>query len=412
MRYSTAFLSAFLLLSLEALYSAQADAAPPANGAVQVTVTASKSCSGVLKSIDTAGGNPVLRLADANILLNEVVRIDFNRSPPLQGRPPATVLLSDQSELRGSLTKATSGAVCVDTGIFPPAEIPLEKVLAIIFPASFKTTDAFEFFRFQLREQVQDDTVYTVDNNKVTGIFDAITPEQATITTDSLGKMTFAREKIHGLSLVQLEEHIEPSGLTTHCVLSNGSFIKGTITALSPETCTLKNLAGTFTFPTASLCSILVSGGKWIFLDTLTPSSKEEKSFIGTTTWSMKRGMNVLGGPLQCKDRQYRRGLGVHSFCRVTYRLEKRYQRFEALAGLDDSAVDEKLDTRLGNVVFRVYVDGRKQFDSGNSSWNDALRAVSVTTTGAEELSLEVDYGAGFHVLDRANWIEARLLRQ
>ena len=63
-------------------------------------------------------------------------------------------------------------------------------------------------------------------------------------------------------------------------------------------------------------------------------------------------------------------------------------------------------------MVFSVYVDGQKRYDSGQVSWNDQPRAVSLDVTGAATLDLEVAAGAGLHVRDRADWVEARLLRK
>ena len=168
--------------------------------------------------------------------------------------------------------------------------------------------------------------------------------------------------------------------------------------------------SGAFEIPFAAVAEILVAGGRWTMLADLAPSAVEERSYLGDKVWPFRRDANVMGGLLKARGVRHHRGLGVHSHSKLTYRLDGKYARFEALAAVDDCAIDENLDTRFGNVVFKVAVDGQERFTSGEVSWNDAPLPVSVDTAGAAELVLEVDWGAGFHVRDRADWLEARLL--
>ena len=80
--------------------------------------------------------------------------------------------------------------------------------------------------------------------------------------------------------------------------------------------------------------------------------------------------------PLRVGGRAYARGLGTHARSEIVYRLDNRYQRFEAEVGVDD----EKKG--LGSVVFQVVADGRKLFDSGVVRGKQPARKISLPLDG------------------------------
>ena len=118
----------------------------------------------------------------------------------------------------------------------------------------------------------------------------------------------------------------------------------------------------------------------------------------------LERRRSVEQNPLRIGGKEFARGLGTHANSQVQFPLGNRYQRFEALVGVDD----EKQDA--GSVVFQVVVDGRKVFDSGVMQGKQPAKNVSVPLVGAEELLLVVtDAGDGISC-DHADWADARLI--
>jgi len=70
--------------------------------------------------------------------------------------------------------------------------------------------------------------------------------------------------------------------------------------------------------------------------------------------------------------------------------------------------VDDEVGNR-GSIVFQVWVDGRKRFDSGTVHGGELPVAVSVDVTGGSELELIVT-GAGDNIdYDHADWANAQL---
>ncbi|MBI3118681.1 MAG: NPCBM/NEW2 domain-containing protein, partial [Candidatus Hydrogenedentes bacterium] len=108
--------------------------------------------------------------------------------------------------------------------------------------------------------------------------------------------------------------------------------------------------------------------------------------------------------PLKIGTQEYGQGLGMHAPGELVVALEGAFERFDAEAGVQWQGQN------AGSVVFQVFVDGEKQFDSGILRESDGARPVSVPLRGAEELRIVVtDAGDGI-TCDCANWANARLV--
>jgi hypothetical protein len=109
--------------------------------------------------------------------------------------------------------------------------------------------------------------------------------------------------------------------------------------------------------------------------------------------------------PIRIGDRVYRKGLGTHAVSEILIALEGDYLLFEADARVHWEEAD------AGSVVFQVFVDSVKRFDSGVMRKRDPARHIRVPVRGARLLRLVVtDAGDGI-TCDGANWAEARLTR-
>ena len=148
-------------------------------------------------------------------------------------------------------------------------------------------------------------------------------------------------------------------------------------------------------------------GGRFIYLSDLEPSGYRHVPYL-TIEWPYRSDRNVLGEPLSVNGKRYLKGIGMHSAARLSYRLEGTYRRFESMVAVDDSAGTK------GSVTFGVYVlresQWREAFLSGVIRGGDARQPVSVDVSGAEGLTLTVDYADRGDELDHADWLDARLI--
>jgi chitodextrinase len=114
---------------------------------------------------------------------------------------------------------------------------------------------------------------------------------------------------------------------------------------------------------------------------------------------------NAGDGPaLKLGTKTYAKGLGVHSRSEVSYALGGAYTRFKADIGLADYI------TEFGSVVFEVFIDGTKAYESGLMTPGQ-VKAVDLEVTGKQQLRLVVTNADGRGRGDHANWADARLER-
>jgi alpha-galactosidase len=188
---------------------------------------------------------------------------------------------------------------------------------------------------------------------------------------------------------------------------------------LEPSTATLRDLwtgteqaasdAVSFTVPGHDVIALRVTGAE--------PEPPRGEVYLSDLTWSyaangwgpVERDQELGGdaegdgAPLTLGGVSYAKGLGTNSPSLVRYRLGKACRELSAEIGIDDLTGDS------GSVVFQVWADGAKLFDSGVMYGSTPPRHISVDVSGRSELRLLVaeveDFG-----LDHGNWADARLL--
>ena len=155
--------------------------------------------------------------------------------------------------------------------------------------------------------------------------------------------------------------------------------------------------------PIGQLVSIEPIGGRRAWLSMMEPVEYKATPYFDIR-WGFERDRNVLGGPLRAAGETYTRGVGLHSACRISYALDKRYRRFRAAIALDDTAGP------LGDADVRILLDGQLLEDLEHVRKKDAPRPVDVDVTGGEVLTIEVGFGDGGDVQDRVNLLNPALI--
>ncbi|MFF3101878.1 NPCBM/NEW2 domain-containing protein [Viridibacillus arvi] len=103
--------------------------------------------------------------------------------------------------------------------------------------------------------------------------------------------------------------------------------------------------------------------------------------------------------------KSYEKGIGAHSNSTIVYDLtDKDADYFTSFVG-----VDRQMFGSVGSVVFQVFVDGEKQFDSGLMNSRDPQKFIELNVSGAKELKLVVNDGGNGNGSDHATWGDAKL---
>jgi hypothetical protein len=141
--------------------------------------------------------------------------------------------------------------------------------------------------------------------------------------------------------------------------------------------------------------------GGWVDLLSL-PWAAAQAGWTPNGDGQPRRNRDVTNQPLRLGGRRYATGLGTHAPSEILYHLDGRYVRFTSLAGTAEQG---------GSVVFQVYGDEQKLFDSGTLRGSSEVQRLDLPVAGVQRLRLVVtDAGDGYQC-DMANWANPRLQR-
>ncbi len=110
------------------------------------------------------------------------------------------------------------------------------------------------------------------------------------------------------------------------------------------------------------------------------------------------------GRALTLNGQTYAQGFGVHANSSLSFNLNGQCQSFTAEIGVDDEVGNR------GSVVFQVYGDGSKLYDSGVMTGAGATKSLKVSVAGRKELKLVVTDAANGLSYDHADWAAPTVL--
>ena len=394
---------------------------------------------------------------------DELTFIRFpTKVPAASGAAPAEasaiLFLRDSSELSGRITAGDEDVVRFRVpGLgSEPLSVPLESVRGLLVaPSGSAGRDRGSSrgaWRIRLRGEIasmrrEKDEVILLQEGRVQGILESLDAEGARFGSDTLGDLKIGYEKLRGIILAEVDldpgkedpqkdgakkesgEEREkksggrPSRSLVRVTLQDGSSFPASLREIAGGKAALDHdVLGALSAPLEEVAEIAFLGGKTRYLSDMEPTlAREHLGPAFQKKMPHRRDANVLGDPLRMGGREYRKGVGVHSYSLLQYTLGGQPSRFQATIGLDDSA--RPFDSQspaadVGHVVFRVRVDQRQVLEKA-MSWRDAPLPLDIPLAGARVLELEVDFGAvegsgpGFNFArDRANWAEARIMEQ
>jgi glucose/arabinose dehydrogenase len=139
------------------------------------------------------------------------------------------------------------------------------------------------------------------------------------------------------------------------------------------------------------------------FLSDLTPTSSTNGWGPVERDKSNGEGAANDGETIKLNGTAYRKGLGAHAGADITYKLGGSYTRFTSDIGVDDEVGSK------GSVVFQVWTDGAKLYDSGIMTGSSTTKKVNIDVTGKQNLRLVVLDGGDNTWYDHADWANAQL---
>jgi hypothetical protein len=149
--------------------------------------------------------------------------------------------------------------------------------------------------------------------------------------------------------------------------------------------------------------SLDYSLGKVRYLSQLEPREVKYTPFFDHV-WTYYRDRPRDGGALRLGNKEYARGLWIHSRTRLKYRLNGEYRRFQAVMGIDQAVAP------LGNVHVVLSGDGKTLHES-DVRGADEPRRLDLDVTGVRELEIFVDFGTDLDIADHLDLADAKVIK-
>jgi len=389
---------------------AQAGEPAPSDPSFTVQLTDGKTLSGQLRQL---GPNDRLTLvpsegADRMVPLNEVVKV-------VRDGPPATysaeggsvILLPDGDRLFRAVVGVTKDmTIEVQQYVLGNLTLPLDSLVGVVFDVRPTEPDTADLMLDRVRSDPRSTEVLWLTNgDRLAGNFLGLDETKIRFQTEN-GTVALDQSGISALAFdPALISYPKPEGTYLDLTLSDGSRLgvqqarieQGQIVATT-------RFGAEIRFALNELLAAHVHTDRLAYLAERPVAREQSIAYVGPTR-PHQRDRTVDGRLFRLGGQTYDRGLGTASRSFLAYRLQQGDQRFQATVGLDDRAGS------LGNVVFRVLVDGKERFASAPMSVRDAPRAIDVDVAGGSLLILVTDYGDRGGVRDYADWAEARLIR-
>ncbi len=267
--------------------------------------------------------------------------------------------------------------------------------------------------------------LYKTDGDLYTGFTSRIGPRTVVFEDNNLGSRKLKHSEVLLIDLAPIGKAPEtPSDVFLEVHGQHGSVFTGTPASAPEGKLVLDSFFSDlrWSLTLRNIRTILIKNGKTTYLSDLDPINVVQKqvfpwqpdpaeapSLPPRYQWRKDQAVPDQpdkSEPITLNDQKYPKGIGCTPYTKLTYALNENFTSFQSRIGIDDAV---KESPHQGSVVFRVYVDGEKRFDSGAKKPSWFPRKIKVDVSGAKRMSLEVDLGTGY--LDFANWAGARLIR-
>jgi hypothetical protein len=330
----------------------------------------------------------------------DLVELRLRDGQPAPKAADSAVVLRNGGVLRGALKGGGGRAVALDGAAFGAVECPLAAVARIELPAAKGAAPPAD-------APAKSDRLLLLSDETVEGTIESLGEDKVAFRSPALGQLDVPFDRIRFLVFAREAAAAEPplKGVVAIVQTDDGSVLPGRLGPLADGKLAFEPaFGGRLSLDLARLLRIEFRGGRLVYLSDLEPAEVKETPYFDLV-WRHRRDASVDGHPLRLGPNAYRKGLGVHSRCELTYALDGAFRRFAADVGLDEEIGDK------GNVDIRVLVDGQVKLErKGLTGREDPLR-LDLDLTGAKRLTLLCDFGAELDICDHLDWGNARLIR-
>ncbi|GMV82089.1 MAG: hypothetical protein AMXMBFR7_32730 [Planctomycetota bacterium] len=359
--------------------------------------------SGPLKAVDAEKG---LTVGAQTVALTDLEEVTVQGARAESAGTLPEVVLRNGDRLAATVLAGNENELKVKSELLGELTLKSGVLRGIVFRPKVALAEGTVNAFFEGADPDQD-KLLTARGESLSGFMGAFTDKDLTFEVGGQ-KSTHTFEELAGFRFAALEAFKGAEGVKASVRLADGSALSGRLAGLANGILQIEAAAGlTWAVPLGKVLRIGVSGGKLTYLGDLEPKSAEQLPLVGGSpvAFPLRKDRAANGTSLNIGKQEYEKGLGVHSFSKLTYDLGGGYALFLADVGLDASAPAGAVCT------WKVLVDGTEKAQ-GEAKGTQPAQKVKVALAGGKTLELICDYGSdNDDAGDHLNWAKARLVK-
>lgn len=346
---------------------------------------------------------------------NASVQVEAHTDPKLAYDPAAPgrsldvrVFLAGDEQLFGRLDGLEGETLRLTAPWGDKLEVPLARVSGLYIGLA-EHKESPESFARRLKSRGTDDLLLARSKDgevvAIPGVVEGTDSDKLLFSYQEKTR-TLPLKQVEGLVLAARPQPRPSEDLRQTFTLVGGLVVNGRWEGIEGANWKVETAWGqVLTLPAADVQSVRFRGGQMTSLADLEPIEVEETPYFGRRRpW--RRDATLSGEPIRIDGVAYARGVSVQSRTVLTYDLDARFVRFEALVGFDESARGK------GRVDCRVLADGKELYANPDLRGDGPPARLTLPVEGVRRLALVVDFGEGEDTGDRLIWADPRLYRR
>jgi hypothetical protein len=372
-----------------------------------------QNIEGTIERLDASGVKLKTSEGDRQIALGDMAELslaDARHAWTARGQMIVSTRSGDVlPALSVKMQKASVEMILLLGGKAQTLQMPLDRVKTIVFPGSDGTpADILDACRQQSFKADAQDLLAIRDDEgawrKAQGALKSIEKEKISFTYHKQDR-TIDRNRVVAIFLAA---PAASQSLRPLCVLTTigGGVFHLSDVKMDAQTAALTCLDGLeITLPRSDVASIRFPSDRVAALSDLKPASVRQHAMFDVN-FPYRENRCAAGTPLRLGGRTHASGLGLHSFCELTYDLGGEYKTFVATAGIDDSA------RPMGDAILTILADDKELLKPTTLTGRISPMPIRLNVTGVRRLTIRADFGAdGLDVGDLLDLVNARLMR-
>lgn len=323
-----------------------------------------------------------------------------------------SVELSGGGRLRAKEITVSDETSRIAWGLGGTIELPIDSLRTI----RFDTDPPIESFQSAADEPVAGfDRVFAKDGERVIqllGLVDQLTADAVVFIRDD-NEIRLPRSRVYGIVLADVGS-ARIDGARCRVALRDGSIMPGAIRTLADNVLSIQlSRSVDLPLPWDQVTRIEVQSPRLIYLSDMTPAQVTQQSIVSISRpWQRDRSVSGEALQLRVTDGQtvdsieFKKGIGTHARCRLSYDLDGSYELFLATLGIHAGTEGR------GDCVVNVVADGKTVFSQRVTGQDKQLHELRLDISGVRRLTIAVEPGNDLDLADHVDWCDARLIRK